>query len=165
MNLVTDLARVLQDTPVAQWIAQSASAFPWIETCHVIFMTTVVGTITILDLRLLYATSRERPIRVVSDEILGFTWGAFCLAMITGLLLFSSKAVEYVDNWPFRMKMILMACAGINMFLFHFTTYRGVDKWNLGVTPPFRARLAAALSLTFWCGVIVCGRWIGFTVR
>ena len=27
------------------------------------------------------------------------------------------------------------------------------------------AKIAAALSLLFWSTVIICGRWIGFTVR
>ena len=165
MDPLHAFAHFMQDLPVAQWIAQSANGFPWIETVHVICMTTVVGTISILDLRLLYATSQTRSVRSVSDDVLPFTWGAFGLAVITGGLLFSSKAVEYVDNWPFRLKMILMACAGINMLIFHFTAYRGVDGWNSGSRPPPAARLAAALSLTFWALVIVCGRWIGFTVR
>ena len=163
-NLITAAAQTLQDTPVAQWIASSASAFPWIETLHVLFMTTVVGTITILDLRLLFVT-KGRSVRAVSADILPFTWGAFGLAAITGLLLFSSKAVEYVDNWPFRLKMLTMACAGLNMIIFHFTEFSGVEAWDVGVTPPFRTRLAAGLSLIFWTLVIIFGRWIGFTVR
>ena len=163
-KIVESLAQVLQDTPLAQWISVSPTAFPTIETIHVICMTTVVGAISILDMRLLYANFKGRSVRAVSQDVLPFTWGAFCLAVISGAMLFSSKATEYVDNWPFRLKMILMACAGLNMIIFHFTTYRTVKDWDTSV-PPTAARVSAGLSLLFWALVIVCGRWIGFTVR
>ncbi|MEI9891868.1 MAG: hypothetical protein WDN45_16530 [Caulobacteraceae bacterium] len=111
-------------------------------------MSTVVGTISVLDLRLLYVTSRQRSVRSVSADVLPFTWGAFLLAMITGLLLFSSKATEYVVDFPFLAKMGVMACAGVNMVIFHFTTYRTVGGWDAGgVRPPPAARISAFLSL------------------
>jgi hypothetical protein len=130
----------------------------------VICITTMVGAITVLDLRLLYAASRNRSARLVSSETLLFTWVAFVLAAISGSLLFMSKAVEYVNDVPFKLKMLVIACAGINMVVFHFTTYRSIASWDSG-PPPRSARIAAGLSLVFWGLVIVCGRWIGFTVR
>ena len=163
--MLQEIAQSIQNTAVAQWISTSDMAFPWIETFHVICITTMVGAISVLDLRLLYAAGRGRSVQQISAEVLPFTWGAFALALITGGLLFSSKAVEYVDNWPFRLKMLTMACAGINMLVFHFTTYQGVAGWNADLAPPTRARVAAGVSLAFWATVIVFGRWIGFTIR
>jgi hypothetical protein len=162
--MLLSIAQWLQNTAVAQWIAQSAYGFPWIETCHVICLCTVVGTIAILDLRLLNLTSPQRSVSQVTADVLPYTWGAFVLAAITGGLLFSSKATEYVVDFPFRMKMLLLALAGANMMIFHFTAYRSVDGWEMGKTP-MGARIAAGLSLTFWTLIIVCGRWIGFTVQ
>ena len=164
--MLLSFAEWLQATPFARWIALSSTAFPWIETVHVICMSIVVGTISVLDLRLLYLTSKQRSVRSVSADVLPFTWGAFLLAAITGLLLFCSKATEYVVDFPFLAKMALMACAGINMVVFHFGAYRTVGAWDAGGVPtPRAARISALLSLTFWALVIVCGRWIGFTIR
>jgi hypothetical protein len=159
------IAQWLQNTDLAQWIATSELAFPWIETFHVICMTTVVGTITVVDLRLLNLTSGNRSVSQLTNEVLPFTWGAFGLAAITGSLLFISKATEYVVDFPFRMKMLLMACAGVNMVIFHFTAYRTVAGWDAAESTPQAAKIAAGLSLLFWATIIVCGRWIGFTVR
>jgi len=151
--MLHSLAQALQDTDFAQWISQSSLAFPWFESIHVACLTTVVGAITILDLRLLNLA-----------DVLPLTWGAFVLAAIAGALLFSSKAVEYVDNLAFRLKMLLLALAGINMLIFQFTTYRSVADWDRGATP-VAARISALLSLLFWAAVIISGRWIGFTVH
>jgi hypothetical protein len=51
------------------------------------------------------------------------------------------------------------------MLIFHFLTYRDVEKWDHQEITPGAARLAGTLSLLFWIGVVAFGRWIGFTVR
>jgi hypothetical protein len=162
--MLLSIAHWLQNTDLAQWIAQSSFAFPTIETCHVICFVTVVGTIAILDLRLLNLASTQRSVSEVSADVLPFTWVAFILAAITGGLLFTSKAVEYVVAFPFLMKMLLLVLAGANMMIFHFTANRSMGRWEMGDTPR-AAKIAAGLSLTFWTLIIVCGRWIGFTVQ
>jgi hypothetical protein len=97
--------------------------------------------------------------------VLPVTWGAFLGALISGLLLFSSKATHYLADAPFRFKMICLALAGLNMLIFHFLTYSDVQKWDDEVVTPKAARIAGLLSLIFWIGVVAFGRWIGFTVK
>ena len=155
----------LENTPLATFIAQSTWAFPTVETIHVFALVIVVGSIAIVDLRLLSVASRNRSVSQLSNDVLPVTWTCFCLAALTGALLFSSKASHYLGNWPFRIKMALLALAGLNMLVFHFMTYRSVHVWDDADRAPSAARLAGAMSLAFWIGVVVFGRWIGFTVR
>jgi hypothetical protein len=155
----------LEHTPLGQFISGSTWAFPTIESIHVFFLVIVVGTVAIVDLRMLGVASRNRKVSQLSLEILPLTWGAFVGALITGLLMFSSKSSHYYANWPFRFKVLCLACAGLNMLLFHFLTYRDVDKWDDDPVSPRAARLAGFLSITFWIGVVAFGRWIGFTIR
>jgi hypothetical protein len=161
--MFTSFAEWLQDTDFAQWVA--IAGFPWIESCHVLCITTVVGTITIVDLRLLNLTSRHSRVTQISSDMLPFTWSAFALAALTGGMLFMSKPLIYVADFPFQMMMLGMALAGVNMLIFHFTAYRRVADWDGQADTPLAAKIAAALSLLFWSTVIICGRWIGFTVR
>jgi hypothetical protein len=100
----------------------------------------------------------------ISNDLLPWTWGAFVLAAITGVLLLSSTAIHYYENTPLRFKFLFMAMAGVNMLLFHFITYKGVNRWDNDEVPPAAARTAGGLSILLWLLVIFFGRWIGFTI-
>lgn len=165
MPILQSFCEWLENTPLGTFISGSTWAFPTIETIHVFALVIVVGTIAIVDLRLLSVASRNRSVSQLSNDVLPITWTSFCLAALTGFLLFSSKATHYLANWPFRIKMVLLALAGLNMLYFHFMTYRTVHKWDDAARAPSAARAAGAMSLAFWIGVVVFGRWIGFTVH
>ena len=159
------LCQWLENTPVAHWISESDFGFVSIETVHVLALTAVVGTISVVDLRLLNLASRHRTVLALSTEVLPITWGAFVVAVISGGLLFATKATQYIDNIPFLLKMLGLALAGVNMFVFHHFSYRKVENWDAEAAHPHAASIAAVLSLALWTGVIVCGRWIGFTTH
>ena len=152
----------LENQPFPVTIAESTWLFPTIESVHVVALVLVVGSIMLVDLRLLSLSSLNIRVKQLFDEILPLTWSAFAVAAASGLLLFSSRAVEYYGNFPFRVKMVLLTCAGLNMLVFHLTTYRAVQEWEQQQPFPQHARAAGALSLLFWISIVVFGRWIGF---
>lgn len=162
--LDTALAGVA-DWPIAQTIAESTWMFPAFESLHVIAITLVVGSIAIVDLRLLGIASKHRPVTELTAEILPWTWGLFAVAAMAGSVLFISNAEAYFHNTPFRLKMMFMALAGLNMLFFHFFTWRSVNLWDRDGPTMTGAKIAGGLSLTFWILVVVFGRWIGFTVH
>jgi hypothetical protein len=152
----------LEHRPFAIAIAESTWLFPIVETTHVLALTVVVGSVAMMDLRLLGVGAKERPASEVIAGSLPWAWTAFAVAFVMGSLMFSSKAATYYVNLPFRIKMVCLALAAANMLVFHFFTARGIAAWDRG-TPPLAARLAAACSLTLWIVIVATGRWIGFT--
>ena len=154
----------IQSSTLGDTIAESTWMFPTLETIHVIALVTVIGTITIMDFRMIGVASRNVAVTQVSKDTLPFTWAAFVLAAITGLLLFTSKAPDYVANPYFLWKLVIMSLAGLNMMYFHFFTYRTVEHWDLDPSVPGAVKLAGFLSLACWLGVVFCGRLIGFTL-
>ncbi len=162
--MLQSLWQSLEGSGLATSIASGEYAFPLIETFHVIAIVTVFGTIAIMDLRLLGLTSGKWSISSVSKDTLRLTWGAFALAVITGGLMFISKATTYMVNPYFLWKMALIAFAGINMIVLHLTTWKTIGSWDNGAAIPAAAKLSGALSLAFWIVVIFCGRFIGFTL-
>jgi hypothetical protein len=157
------LMKALFDLGLAQAIRGSLYAFPLIEATHVIAITLVFGTIAIVDLRLLGVASGRRPFTRLAPEILKWTWMAFVLAVITGGLMFISNAVVYFNNVPFRIKMVCMLLAGINMAVFQLLSNKTVHLWDDRPAAPTGGKIAAVLSLCLWIGVICAGRLIGFT--
>lgn len=155
----------LEATPFATLLRTNSVAFPWVESVHVLAICVVVGTISIVDLRLLGYTGRQTAVRRLAIQTLPFTWGAFLVALFTGFLMFSSSATTYAADIHFRIKMALLACAGANMMVFHIIPYRSVHLWDELSTPPLPARICGALSLAFWIGVVTMGRWVGFSIQ
>jgi hypothetical protein len=137
--------------------------FPIMESVHVMALAVVFGTIMVVDLRLLGFASTHRPFARMSSELLRITWGAFVVAAATGTLMFMTNARVYVGNTSFRVKMVLLALAGINMAIFHLTTGRSVARWSQEPAAPGLGKITATLSLALWVGVIFAGRVIGFT--
>jgi hypothetical protein len=140
-------------------LTDSVSAFPAIESLHVIAITLVVGSIMIVDLRLIGLASRQRDPRDLIRSILPITWGAFALAAVTGSLLFAANPISYVANFYFLGKIVLLAAAGFNMILFHLFAHRRLDRAD-AIVP----KVSGAVSLLLWVVIVAFGRWIGFTL-
>jgi hypothetical protein len=155
----------LQATAVAKAISEDEILFPWIESVHVLAIVLVVGTITIVDLRLLGVASRDRAVGRLMRDVLPWTWGAFATAAITGTLLFSSNARTYAHNFFFQGKLVLLTLAGLNMAIFHVVGIGDVDRWGATRQTPLAAKAAGAVSLLIWVAVVAFGRWIGFTLH
>ena len=145
-------------------IAESTWMFPTIETIHVIALVTVIGTIALVDLRLVGVKGHALRVSQLAKDTLPWTWGAFALAAITGLLLFVSKASSYMVNPWFLAKLAMLALAGLNMMYLHMTAWRTVAHWEVDPTFPPAVKVAGWLSLFFWLVVVFCGRMIGFTL-
>ncbi len=162
MNL-SSFWQSLEGSSLGVFVAESTWAFPTLESLHVMAFVTVLGTLTVVDLRILGLGWKDTKLTVLSHEALRITWIAFVCAAITGLLIFVSKATSYVINPYFKLKLVMMALAGLNMVVFQFITWKSVKEWDLGPVP-LAAKLAGTLSLLLWICVVFFGRAIGFTL-
>jgi hypothetical protein len=63
------LLKSLEGTSVALAIAESDALFPWIEAVHVLAITLVVGSIAIIDLRLIGFASRDHAVTSLSKDV------------------------------------------------------------------------------------------------
>ena len=161
--MIKQFLQALEATPWGTAVRENTWLFPTIESVHVLALVLVVGSIMVVDLRLLNLASRQRSVKELTDDVLPWTWSAFGLAAITGSLLFSSSAMRYSGIWQFEAKMCMLILAAINMIIFHIGSFRSVAKWDqVGVRPPLSARLAGGISLCIWLIIVALGRWTGF---
>jgi hypothetical protein len=155
----------IEASAVGARIAESEWMFPTIETLHVFALVTVIGCIAVMDMRLLGLNSTGRTVQALEQDTIPLTWKAFALAVVTGLLMFVSKAATYMANPYFLWKMGLMAIAGINMAIFHRVVSKGVDEWGQpGAAIPAAAKISGLVSLALWMAIPFLGRIVGFTL-
>lgn len=162
--MLQDLIAFVEHGTLGELVRENDLLFPLIESVHVLAVCLVVGSIAVVDLRLLGFASVDRPVGRLMRSILPITVGAFGLAVAAGSLLFISHASKYLENRFFIAKITLIALAGANMAVFHLIGARNLDQWENDALPPLFARVAGGLSLFLWVSVVACGRWIGFTM-
>ena len=160
MSLLTFL-NWLGNSAWAISLKQSALLFPLVEGSHILSLSLSVGMIMVMDFRLLRLSLRNQPAALIYEQLLPWAAAGFAIAFFTGALLFSTDPLHAYGNGFFRVKMLLLALAGINALVFHLRYYPKMAQWDLAATPA-GARVVAALSLVFWLGVIVCGRTMAY---
>jgi len=156
------LCQWLHDSAIGTAIRESTYAFPVIETVHVLAITLLVGTVAIVDLRLLGILFKREKVSVIVGQVLPLAWSGFAIMFVSGFLLFVSEAEKSYASPAFRVKLVLLLLVGLNPIIFHSTIYRTVATWDNALVAPRQARTAAILSLTLWSATIVAGRAIAY---
>lgn len=69
---------------------------------------------------------------------------------------------QYLWNPAFRLKVTFMLVAGVNVVFFYSRVFRRLRQTAPDSPPPLGARVAGAVSLTMWIGVMSAGRLLTF---
>lgn len=126
--------------------------FPLLESVHVAALVLMLGSLVMVDLRLLGVTGLAYEADAMAAGMLRWVWLGFVAAVATGAAMFVARPSAYVANPAFQVKLILLALVGINL-----VAYRILRRRHLAAG----GRVAAALSLVLWIGIVIAGRWTG----
>jgi hypothetical protein len=151
----------LEGSAFGQAMRQWLWLYPSVEIVHIAGIALLVGSIAILDLRLL-GLSRSLPVRRLASHILPWSIASFALIVPSGLAMFVAHASDLMSNPVFAVKIGLILLAFANAGLLHAGALRSADRWDVDVMPPPAARAAAAASLLLWISVIACGRLLAY---
>ena len=158
-----EICQWLQDTDIGTQIRESIYFFPVIEGTHVIALGISVGAVLWWDLRLLGFTMPDKPISHMQANIFKWMMPGFVVMMITGILLFWCQAAKAYNSIFFRIKVIALILAGINILYFHLKTQKSQSEWDSAAIPPTNARLAGLFSILLWAIIIAAGRLMAYT--
>lgn len=136
--------------------------FSILNAVHLLGMMLAFGTIAIVDLRLMGKGIRRARVSEIAGSLLPWTWAGFAVMAVSGVLLVTSEAEKLYGNLFFRIKLLLLIAAGLNVLIFHRTVYRRVAEWDLLPVPPVQARVAGFVSLTCWFCLLAAGRAIPY---
>jgi hypothetical protein len=147
----------LEASALGAAMRDSAWLFASVKAVHLAGIAMLVGSIGMLDLRLL-GLRRAVPVRRLAGRVLPWAAAGFLLIVPSGLAMFVANAGALIASPVFALKICLILLAGANAGIFHAGVFRGAAQWNMGIMPPIAARAAAAVSLALWISVIACGR-------
>lgn len=148
----------------SQALNSSQNLWNLFEGTHVLTLMFFAGTIWIIDLRMMGVAFRNVPFSRLNDKVLPITMMAFGVMIFTGLVTFFGRqpaTFYYHDVW-FRLKMIFLLIASINIFWFHFKVQTSQAEWDAMPTPPAKVRISGAISMACWILVIIFGRFIAY---
>jgi hypothetical protein len=143
-------------------IRESAWGYPLIETSHVASIVAFAGLVIMMDLRLVGLAFTHAPLAQIQRRLFPWQMAGLVPSAATGLLLFCIDPLRYYGNVFFRVKLVLLALAGLNALAFHRKTYRRAGRWDEDPQATATAWLAGAVSLLLWSATIVSGRLIAY---
>jgi len=159
------IAGILEWVGTTKWsvmLLESYYVWPLLESTHVVTLAFFVGTALMMDLRLVGIAFPGVPVTAFTGRLLPWTRFAFALMVATGLLLFYSSPLRYYNNIFFRLKIVLLLAAGLNIWLFHSRIHLEVEEWENDLRPPRAARIAGLVSIIVWTGVVFSGRLVAY---
>jgi len=150
--------RWLAHTWVASAINDSEWLFPVIESIHITGLAVLIGTIAIVDFRLLGLVLPKRPVSQLAADLRPFTLTGILIMLTTGPLMLSAAPERGYGNPAFTFKMSFLLLALVT----HFTIHRRATRSERISTATLGEKLAACLSLILWTGVVTGGRALAF---
>ena len=154
----------LYNTPFSITMRESLWAEPIVETIHVLTLTLFLGFAVLLDMRLLGVAMKRRRMSEVLGQLNPWLFGGFAVMIVTGVLLFCADPIAFYSTTVFKVKMIMLVLAVLNVLIFNATVGRKIAEWDLSPTTPGGAKLAAVVSLVLWVFIISAGRWIAYAL-
>src|SRR5215471_17966039 len=151
----------LDDTPLSHFVAETLWAYPTLETMHTIGMALLIGSLGLIDLRVL-GFKPELPL-LETQRLLPLAWLGFTLNAFSGTLLFISDSVMFYSSYTFRIKIALIILGGINAALLGHKVFQTSASGAASLPPTVGAKWIAGTSLVFWFGAIIAGRLVAYT--
>ncbi len=159
MSIVSTLEWI-ESTDLSTTIREGALPYPIIGGIHLLGIALFGGMLLATDLRLLGWAMQRRRVSDLVEQFRPWKQLGFVLVVASGLLLAWAEPQKLYRSPAFWVKMALFALVGVHALVFRAGVYENPARLDAAVTG--QAKLAAAISLLLWAGLIVSGRLIAF---
>jgi len=154
----------LHDTTFGTVMRESIWAEPIVETVHVLTLAVFLGFVLLLDLRLLDLALRRQRVSELFRQLNPGLFGGFAVMVVTGLMLFSGDPLAFYSTLFFKLKMVMLVLAGVNVLVFNATVGRRLAQWDSEAHTPWGAKAAGLVSLVLWVAIVAAGRGIAYAL-
>jgi len=142
---------VLQHAGWVTTLATSRPLFGLVLVVHYCAVFCCIGTIVLLDVRILGIAARNQALSALAEQLRPWTWIGLGSVAVSGFLLFATEAGSYAAVTPFRVKMLITGLAVVSALAVEWR----VPKWDRAPVIPVTARLVALISIVLWLGAML----------
>lgn len=137
-------------------------AYAILNLCHILGVSTLFGSILILDVRLMRLTRRV-PIDALARVTIPLAKLGFAMAAATGVAMLCTNATEYIGN-PFlviKFPAILLGLVNAGI-VGRLPAWRACGTRELTRREDRQLAVMGAVSLASWMTAVAAGRMIGY---
>lgn len=147
----------------ALWALRTIPGFPpIIQTVHILGIAVVMGTVVMLDLRILGLAVPSQKISEMTQRVMPWLWWALASNFVSGGFFLFARPNRYFNNPIFGWKLSFLIPAILLTLFFHLMSKQQDDYWESNTKRLWTARGIALLSLGLWIMVAMAGRWIAY---
>lgn len=135
---------------------------PIIQAIHIIGIAVIMGTVVMLNLRILGLAARSQVQSEMIQRLLPWFWFALISNLISGSVFVFARPARYFNNPVFAWKLAFLIPAVLLTFGFHQLARRRDNYWELTKGSRWVAKVFAISSLGLWIMTAMAGRWIAY---
>jgi hypothetical protein len=141
----------LQHTGWVTTLATSRWLYGLLSVVHYSAVFFCVGTIVLLDLRILGVTYRNQALSALAEQLRPPMWIGLAAVAVSGFLLFATEAGSFALATLFRLKMLVIVLAVVSALANEWS----LPKWDPAPAMPVAAKVVALISILLWLGAIL----------
>jgi hypothetical protein len=160
---VKSFAVWLSTTPPSVFLQDhNAWAIPAIQSIHIVGIGLVMGSVLMIDLRILGWAWTDQTVRQTTSRFGPWLTGSLCLLLATGILMVIGEPVRELVTFSFWVKMGLVAFGALVATIFQRALRRHDERWEHALVHRRSIKALAVLTFLVWACVIVLGRLIAY---
>jgi hypothetical protein len=140
----------------------NAWAIPVIQSIHIAGIAMVMGSVLLIDLRILGWAGMDQTLRQTTSRFGSWLTGSLWLLLATGILMVIGEPARELISFSFWLKMVLVAVGALVAGLFLRAVRRHEQQWEQTLVHRPSIKAAAILTFVIWACIVVLGRLIGY---
>jgi hypothetical protein len=141
----------LEEMAWVKTLGSTGWMYAGVAVVHYLTMFWFVGSIAIVDLRVMGVAARRRNLGELAEQLFPWAWTGFALAVVSGFLMFATSAGDWAPDPVFHFKLLMIALSVIAVIIVQVCA----PKWAEAPEIPTWAKIIALISLLLWIGTIL----------
>ena len=160
-----EFANWLASTDLSQIIVTNLWMIPAIQSVHIVAIGVLVGSLFMLDMRILGVLSGDQPISAVNRRFGPWIWGAIAVLLVSGLLLIVGEPARELLSFSFWAKMVMLLIGIAIVIAFQIHLRANQAQWEASFVAAPTTKALAIISIFIWVAIIFLGRFIAWDAQ